>query len=92
MIIDAHNHPDWHKHNFKSFIKNMDDNNIDKTWILSWEAPSTDYEPYYTTVFNGSILSGQTGSDLAPFSRCLAYKQKAPALLQVLKIMFLNFR
>ena len=25
MIIDAHNHPDWHKHDFNAFIKNMDD-------------------------------------------------------------------
>ena len=21
MIIDAHNHPDWHKHDFDAFIK-----------------------------------------------------------------------
>ena len=37
MIIDAHNHPDWHKHDFDAFIKNMDTYHIDKTWLLSWE-------------------------------------------------------
>ena len=78
MIIDAHNHPDWHKHDFDAFIKNMDDNNIDKTWILTWEVPHDEYEPYYTTVFNGAVINSKTETDLAPFSRCLAYKQKAP--------------
>ena len=78
MIIDAHNHPDWLNHDFDAFIKNMDDNNIDKTWILSWEVPSTDYEPYYALACSGAIFSGQTGTDIVPFSRCLDYKQKAP--------------
>ena len=44
MIIDAHNHPDWHKHDFEKFIANMDKNGIDKTWLLSWETPYGDFD------------------------------------------------
>lgn len=78
MIIDAHNHPDWHQHDFKAFIKNMDDNNIDKTWILSWETPYGEYDPYYNTVLSGPILEGTPKTVPIPFSRCLEYKEKAP--------------
>ena len=39
MIIDAHNHADWHKHNLDKFIENMDTYHIDKTWLLTWESP-----------------------------------------------------
>ncbi len=78
MIIDAHNHPDWHKHDFNAFIKNMDDNNIDKTWILSWETPFGEYDPYYNSLLCGPILEGSAKTFPIPFTRCLAYKEKAP--------------
>ena len=42
MIIDAHNHPDWHNHDLKKFVANMDQYNIDKCWLLSWEAPAAE--------------------------------------------------
>ena len=45
MIIDAHNHADWHGHNFERFIANMDKFGIDKTWILSWECPDDEFDP-----------------------------------------------
>ena len=78
MIIDAHNHPDWLGHDFDKFIKNMDEYGIDKTCILSWEAPISDYEPYYAYVMGGAIKTSKTDSDLVPFAMCLDYKQKAP--------------
>ena len=49
-IIDAHNHPDWHAHDFTKYLANMARYNIDKTWLLSWEAPITEYDPSYNTV------------------------------------------
>ena len=77
MIIDAHNHPDWHKHNFEAFIKNMDTYHIDKTWLLSWETPYGDYSPDSSYALPGpSLLGGQ--SVPIPFSRCLEYKMRAP--------------
>jgi len=38
MIIDAHNHPNWHGHNIEKIIANMDRYGIDVTWLHSWEA------------------------------------------------------
>ena len=30
-IIDAHNHPDWHKHDLNKYLENMDANGINQT-------------------------------------------------------------
>ena len=72
MIIDAHNHPDWHGHNLTRFLENMDRYGIDKTWLLSWESPVDEYDPQYNWV----AVSNPKGP--IPFSRCLAYAQSAP--------------
>lgn len=72
MIIDAHNHPDWHKHNLQRFLENMDQYNIDKTWLLSWEAPPDECDPtFYRTCYIGP-------EGPIPFANCLRYKQQAP--------------
>jgi len=73
MIIDAHNHPDWHKHDLKRFIENMDQYGIDKTWILSWEAPADEYDPNYNRAIPRPGASGPI-----PFEHCLSYVQQAP--------------
>ena len=72
-IIDAHNHPDWHKHDCNKFLLNAALCNIEKTWILSWECPRAEFDPDY----NNILCSGDNGYPI-PFSRCLAYKQAAP--------------
>ena len=72
MIIDAHNHPDWHGHDLLKFLRNMADFKIDKTWLLSWETPLDEVDPYYNFV----SLTGERGP--IPFERCLAYAQQAP--------------
>ncbi len=72
MIIDAHNHPDWHGHNLGNFLNNMAECNIDKTWLLSWESPLDEVDPAYNFV----SLSSERGQ--IPFERCLAYCQQAP--------------
>lgn len=73
MIIDIHNHPDWHGHNLEKFINNMDTYNIDKTWILSWEAPCDEYDPNTIKCTPEFGLHGPI-----PFSRCLSYVERAP--------------
>lgn len=73
QIIDAHNHPDWHGHNLEKFLQNMDQYNIDKTWLYSWECPVDEYDPHYNTV----SLKDPLGYPI-PFSRCLDYKRQAP--------------
>lgn len=73
MIIDCHNHPDWHCHNLDNFLANMARYNIDQTWILSWECPESEYDP----AFN-HVLPTALGDGPVPFSRCLSYVERAP--------------
>ena len=44
MIIDTHNHVRWHGYPAERIIKNMDENGIAKTWLLSWEAPMNEID------------------------------------------------
>lgn len=78
MIIDAHNHADWHGHDFDAFIKNMDEYGIDKTWILSWETPYNEYDPAFIKLTSGNIFGEFEDCVPVPFSNCLEYKKKAP--------------
>lgn len=75
-IIDAHNHPDWHGHDFTRFIRNMDEHGIEKTWLLSWETPLDEYDPRYGAQVPVCLVNDGVGP--IPFSRCLDYVQRAP--------------
>ncbi len=68
MIIDAHNHPDWHGHDLAKFLANMAQNNIDRTWLLSWECPSDEY----------TLGGPPTDRGPLPFARCISYAERAP--------------
>ncbi len=74
MIIDDHNHPDWCGHDLDKYLANMDANNIDVTWLLSWEAPTNEYDPSYDS--RTPIHYSPWGP--IPFERCLSYKERAP--------------
>lgn len=73
MIIDVHNHPDWHGYNLSRFLDNMKKYDIDKTWLLSWEAPADEYDPYYIFCIPEVGARGPI-----PFIRCLSYAERAP--------------
>ncbi len=73
MVIDAHNHPDWHGHDLSRFLANMDANGIDVTWLLSWECPPGEYDPQFHHVVPDLGALGPI-----PFSRCLSYAERAP--------------
>jgi len=73
MIIDAHNHPDWHGHDVEKFIENMDKNEIDVTWLLTWIAPEDEYAGSY-----GGVLTTMLDNGPVPFERALYYKDKYP--------------
>ena len=75
-IIDAHNHPDWLGHNLDRFLKNMETNGIEKTWLLSWESPRYESDKNIEKFISGPIFGGSNVS--LPFSRCLAYAERAP--------------
>jgi predicted TIM-barrel fold metal-dependent hydrolase len=72
-IIDAHNHPDWCKHDLNRYLQNMDQYGIEKTWLLSWECPEDEYAPAYN---NYTPLFGARGP--IPFERCVSYLERAP--------------
>ena len=72
MIIDIHNHADYHGYSAEMMVRNMDENNIDLTCLLSWECPANDYDP-------ASKHALSPFSEVpVPFERCVAYKEKAP--------------
>ena len=50
MLIDAHNHPNWLGHDARKILQNMDEQGIDQTWLLSWEASEDEYSPSYHAV------------------------------------------
>ena len=72
MIIDSHNHPDWHGHDLTKFVENMERYQIDKTWLLTWESPPDEYSPTYNYVSLGDSWGP------IPFARALHYKERAP--------------
>ncbi len=78
MKIDAHNHPDWHKHDFDAFIKDMNERGIDKVWLQTWEAPLPDFLPNSASCFASMILDQNAVPVASSFSRCLEYKNRAP--------------
>ncbi|MFO7637664.1 MAG: amidohydrolase family protein [Clostridia bacterium] len=73
MIIDAHNHPDWHGHDVDKFIRNMDENQIDVCWLLTWICPKGEYD-----CKNGWAHAVMYGNGPIPFERALFYKEKHP--------------
>ena len=72
MIIDIHNHADYHGYSVDKMLRNMDEQGIDITCLLSWEAPVSDYDPA-----SKHALSPFSDTPV-PFERCAAYKDKAP--------------
>jgi len=73
MIIDAHNHPDWHGHSLDRFLANMKKYNIDKTWLLSWEAPADECDPN----MNYCMPPAGAGGPI-PFQQCVSYSERSP--------------
>ncbi len=72
MIIDIHNHADYHGYGVKKMLENMDRCGIDLTCLLSWEAPESEWDPATKESF--SPFSAMP----VPFLRCVAYKEAAP--------------
>ena len=71
MLIDAHNHPNWHGFNAGKILKNMDEQGIDQLWLFSWEVPEDEYSPVYHPVLP------PTGVGI-PFADVLAVGKEAP--------------
>ena len=74
MIVDAHNHTDWHGHNLDKFLANMDRYGIDKTWLFTWECPIDEFDPSYNNV----LANARDPDGPIPLSRLISYKERAP--------------
>ncbi len=73
MIIDCHNHPDWHGHDLNKVLANMERYHIDATWLLSWECPPDEYAQGH---YSFALSPGEPGP--IPFARCRSYAERAP--------------
>jgi hypothetical protein len=73
LIIDAHNHAEWYGYNLERYLENMDAYGIERTWLLSWEAPEDEYDPTYNHVMP---LLGRNGP--IPFERGLYFVDQVP--------------
>jgi predicted TIM-barrel fold metal-dependent hydrolase len=51
-VIDVHCHPRWAGYNGARMIKNMDAAGIQLAWLLSWEIPEREMDPYYYSEIN----------------------------------------
>lgn len=47
MLIDAHQHVNWHGHDTDAIVKNMDQHKIDVAWLLSWDARDCEVDKIY---------------------------------------------
>ncbi|MCX8214148.1 MAG: amidohydrolase family protein [SAR202 cluster bacterium] len=73
MLIDAHNHPDYHGYTVEKIIRDMDEQGIDKTWLLTWDVPQSEYN--IRTTQNTMAPGSESG---IPIDRILAAGAAAP--------------
>lgn len=60
MLIDAHGHPNYHGYGAERIVQNMDEQGIDKMWLLSWEIPVSEYD----AIQNQPTMSATAGSGI----------------------------
>jgi len=65
MLIDAHNHPNWHGFDAARILRNMDEHGIDQMWLFSWEVPQDEYDPAYHAVLPPTSVGIGLGDVLA---------------------------
>jgi predicted TIM-barrel fold metal-dependent hydrolase len=58
MLIDAHNHPDYHGYTAEKIVRDMDEQGIDQTWLLSLDMPQLEYDVRLT---QGALPPGAAG-------------------------------
>ncbi|MBN1554886.1 MAG: amidohydrolase family protein [Phycisphaerae bacterium] len=56
MIIDAHQHVFWHGKNDADLVADLNEQGIDKAWLLTWEIPPNEDTRPYHHVFNPERL------------------------------------
>lgn len=59
----------------------MDENGIDKMWLLSWECPQDEIDPQTMPKMHHFLHGEQYGP--ISFSRCVSYKERAPERFEI---------
>jgi predicted TIM-barrel fold metal-dependent hydrolase len=78
MIIDAHQHVNWHGKNVHGLIADMDANGIDKAWLLNWDIAPNEDIPQYHGSLNPQHLRPDGTHPGIPFSDCIKAKELYP--------------
>ena len=52
MIIDAHQHVCWHGRDTAGLIRDLDDQHIDQTWLLTWEIAPWEHQESHHRFLN----------------------------------------
>ncbi|HYF51173.1 MAG TPA: amidohydrolase family protein [Planctomycetota bacterium] len=52
MIIDSHQHTNWHGKNCHAVVADMDRAGIDVSWLLTWEVPEHEWDQAYYNAFD----------------------------------------
>ena len=70
MLIDAHNHPHYYGYGGEALIQNMDEQGIDKMWLLSWEITQEEYNVRsYQHQLSATATSGIALDDVVNVAR-----------------------
>jgi predicted TIM-barrel fold metal-dependent hydrolase len=70
LLIDAHNHPHYYGYSGQALLQNMDEQGIDKMWLLSWEIPQEEYQVRsYQHQLSATATSGIPLDDVVDVSR-----------------------
>lgn len=72
MIIDVHSHADFYGFSMNRLLKNLEENNIDLTWLLPWEAPVNEFNPCFYRQMNVDC------DGPISFKKCIKYAEAAP--------------
>lgn len=73
MIIDDHNHAYYHGYDCRGMLENMDRFHIDRTWLLTYEAPEEERNPDPNRCW-----SRATHDAASPLEAALEYIREAP--------------
>ena len=78
MIIDSHQHVFWHYRNDADLIADMDAQQIDVAWLLTWEITPAEWEPNWARVLNPVHAKADGTNAGVPLSDLLLASSRYP--------------
>lgn len=77
-IIDTHQHVFWHGRDDVGLVADLDENNIDLAWLLSWEIHPLEHASSYQPVLNPEHVRGDGTNAGIPFRDLVRAKRAYP--------------